>query len=120
MLGPRTCRTYTLLTSIGDWNRQFSELVRRSVDEPGGIAPSAGEQTVKNDPPVADADSDHAMAERRLSIAATLVLLGFIAADRATPDNPAVEVLSELLPPRCRARPLSDLSRVRFQRPVSV
>jgi hypothetical protein len=27
------------------------------------------------------------------------VRLGFIAADRATPDNPAVEVLSELLPP---------------------
>jgi hypothetical protein len=43
-------------------------------------------------------DSDQAMAARRLSIAARLVRLGFISADRATPDNPAVEVLSELLP----------------------
>ena len=39
------------------------------------------------------------MAERRLAIAATLVRLGFMAADRATPDNPAVQVLSELLAP---------------------
>jgi hypothetical protein len=39
------------------------------------------------------------MAGRRLSIAARLVELGFITADRATPENPAVEVLSELLPP---------------------
>jgi hypothetical protein len=38
------------------------------------------------------------MAERRLSIAARLVELGFLAADRAAPDNPAVQVLSELLP----------------------
>ena len=49
--------------------------------------------------PVSDADSDEAMAGRRLSIAASLVRLGFIASDRATPNNPAVEVLSELLPP---------------------
>jgi hypothetical protein len=50
--------------------------------------------------PVSDADDpDHAIAERRSSIAATLVRLGFIAADRATSDNPAVQVLSELLPP---------------------
>jgi hypothetical protein len=39
------------------------------------------------------------MAGRWLSIAAQLVRLGFIAADRATSDNPAVQVLSELLPP---------------------
>jgi hypothetical protein len=39
------------------------------------------------------------MARRRLAIAARLAELGFIAADRATPENPAVEVLSELLPP---------------------
>jgi hypothetical protein len=39
------------------------------------------------------------MAGRRLSIAVRLVELGFITADRATPENPAVEVLSELLPP---------------------
>jgi hypothetical protein len=39
------------------------------------------------------------MAERRLSIAARLVQSGFITADRATPDNPAVEVLSDLRPP---------------------
>ncbi len=85
--------------SIGDWNREFGELVRRGASEPGDIAPAAGEQAVENDVPVSDADSDQAMAKRRLSIAARLVQLGFITADRATPDNPAVEVLSELLPP---------------------
>src|SRR5207344_1170309 len=51
------------------------------------------------DLPVSNADPDHAIADRRLSIAASLVRLGFIAADRASPDNPAVQVLSELLPP---------------------
>jgi len=99
MLGPRSGRAYTLLTSIGDWNREFSELVRRGAGEPGDIAPAAGEQAVENDVPVADVGSDQAMAERRLSIAARLVELGFITADRATPENPAVEVLGELLPP---------------------
>jgi hypothetical protein len=69
------------------------------VGEPGDIAPPGFEQAVENDVPVSDADSDQAMAERRLSIAARLVRLGFIAADRATRDNPAVQVLSELLPP---------------------
>jgi hypothetical protein len=44
-------------------------------------------------------ESDQAMAGRRSSIAARLVRLGFIAADRATPDNPAVVVLGELLSP---------------------
>ena len=39
------------------------------------------------------------MAGRRLSIVARLVRLGFITEDRATPNNPAVQVLSELLPP---------------------
>ena len=67
--------------------------------EPGDIGPTAGEQAVENDVPVSDADSDQAMAGRRLSIAARLVRLGFITEDRATPDNPAVQVLSELLPP---------------------
>ena len=85
--------------SIGDWNREFSELVRRGAGEPGDVAPAASEQAVENDAPVSDADSDQAVAERRLSIAGRLVELGFIAAERATPDNPAVEVLSELLPP---------------------
>ena len=99
MLGPRTGRAYTLLTSIGDWNREFSELVRRGASEPRDIAPAAGEQAVENDVSVSDADSDRALAARRLLIAARLVELGFIAADRATPDNPAVQVLSELLPP---------------------
>ena len=99
MVGPRTGRTYTPLTSIEDWNREFSELVRRGVGEPGDIAPAAGEQAVENDAAVSDADSDQTVAARRLSIAARLVQLGFIATDRATPDNPAVEVLSELLPP---------------------
>jgi hypothetical protein len=85
--------------SIGDWNREFSEFVRRGASEPGDIAPAAGEQGVENGVPVADTDSDRGMAGRRLAIAARLVELGFIAADRATPGNPAVEVLSELLPP---------------------
>jgi hypothetical protein len=87
-------RRYTPLTSIEDWNREFS-----GVGEPSDIAPAGSEQAVENDLPVSDADSDQAMAGRRLSIAARLVQLGFITADRATPDNPAVQVLSELLPP---------------------
>jgi hypothetical protein len=99
LLGPRTGRTYTPLTSIEDWNREFSELVRRGADEPGDVAPAAGEQAIENDVPLSDAGSDQATTTRRLSIAAALVRLGFIAADRATPDNPAVEVLGELLPP---------------------
>ena len=83
-----------------DWNREFSELVRRGAGEPVDTAPAAGEQAVENDAPVSDADagSDQAMAERPRSIAASLVRLGFIAADWATPDNPAVQVLTELLP----------------------
>jgi hypothetical protein len=81
----------------GDWNRQFSELVRRGAGEPDDTAPTAGEQAVENDALVSDADD--AVAGRRLSITARLVRLGFIAADRATPNNPAVQVLSELLPP---------------------
>jgi len=85
--------------SIGDWNREFGELVRRGASEPGDVAPAAGEQAVENDVPVSHPDPDQAMAERRSSIAARLVQLGFITADRATSDNPAVEVLSELLPP---------------------
>lgn len=84
---------------IEDWNRQFSELVRRGAGKPGDIAPAgAGEQAVEDDAPVSDADADQAMAGRRLSIAARLVRLGFVPADRATPNNPAVQVLSELLP----------------------
>ena len=82
-----------------DWNRQFSELVRRGAGEPDDTAPAAGEQAVENDALVSDADADEAIAGRRLSITARLVRLGFIAADRATPNNPAVQVLSELLPP---------------------
>jgi hypothetical protein len=82
-----------------DWNREFSELVRRGAGEPGDTAPGGGEQAVENDAQVSDAGSDKAIAGRRLSIAATLVRLGFIAGDRATPNNPAVQVLSELLPP---------------------
>ena len=99
MLGPRTGRAYTPLTSIEDWNREFSELVRRGASEPGDIGPAAGEQAVESEVPVADVGSDQAMAKRRRSIAARLVELGFITADRATPENPAVEVLGELLPP---------------------
>ena len=84
---------------IEDWNREFGELVRRSAGGPSEVAPAAGEQGIENDPPASDPDSDQAMAERRSSIAARLVELGFITADRATSDNPAVEVLGELLPP---------------------
>jgi hypothetical protein len=51
------------------------------------------------DVPIPDADSDQVMAKRRSAIAERLVQLGFITADRATPDNPAAEVLGELLPP---------------------
>ena len=84
--------------STEDWNREFSELVRAGLGEPGEITPRVGEQSVANDAATSDAGSGRAVA-RRSSIAATLVRLGFIAVDRATPDNPAVEVLSELLPP---------------------
>ena len=99
MLGPRSGRAYTLLTSIGDWNREFSELVRRGAGKPSDTAAAGGEQAIETDMPVSDADSHQAMAGRRVAIAARLVQLGFIAADRATPENPAVQVLSELLPP---------------------
>jgi len=85
--------------SVEDWNREFSELVRRGMGEPVDIAPGVSEQTAANDTATSDADSDRAIAGRRSSIAATLVRLGFIAVDRATPENPAVAVLSELLPP---------------------
>jgi hypothetical protein len=54
--------------------------------------------SVEPDLPVAEVGSDQAMARRRLAIAARLVQLGFITVDRATPENPAVQVLGELLP----------------------
>lgn len=98
-LDRRTGRTYTPRTTIEDWNREFSDLVRRGVGEPDDLAPASSERAVENDPPISDASPDRAISERRLSIAARLVVLGFIASDRATPANPAVEVLSELLPP---------------------
>lgn len=85
--------------SIGDWNSEFGESVRRGAGELGDIASAGGEHAVENDVPVSETDSDQAMAERRSSIAGRLVQLGFITADHATPDNPAVVVLSELLPP---------------------
>lgn len=90
-------RKRSMMPMTEEWNRQFSELVRRGAAEPADPAPAAGEQAVENDPLVSDADE--AIARRRLSITARLVRLGFIAADRATPDNPAVQVLTELLPP---------------------
>ena len=82
-----------------DWNREFGELVRRGGDELGDTTPDGVEHAVERHAQVSDAGSDQAIAGRRLSIAARLVRLGFIAADWATPANPAVEVLSELLPP---------------------
>jgi hypothetical protein len=54
------------------------------------MAIAASEQAVKSDMPVCDADSDRVIAGRGLPIGARLVQLGFIAEDRATPDNPAV------------------------------
>jgi hypothetical protein len=82
-----------------DWNQEPGEPVRRGAGEPGDIPSAAGEQGVGNDVSFPNADSDQETAGRRLAIATRLAELGFITADRATPDNPAAEVLSELLPP---------------------
>lgn len=56
-----------------DWNQKFSELVQRGAGEPGDIAPAAREPAVESDAPVSDSNADQAMAERRVSIAATWV-----------------------------------------------
>jgi hypothetical protein len=83
-----------------DWNEEFTKLVRQGIGS--GVA---GEETVPaaaapaGDPRAASGpDSDEAAAARRASIAAKLVTLGFLPAGRGTLDNPAVEVLAELLP----------------------
>jgi hypothetical protein len=120
MLGPRTGRPYAALTSIEDWNREFSELVRRGAGEPGGVASAEGEPAVGDDVPVSDADCDEAVAGRRVSIAASLVRLRFIAADRTTPENPAIQVLSELVPPDAVLGMCLTCHEVLCQRPVSV
>jgi hypothetical protein len=79
-----------------DWNQESGEPVRRGA---GDIPFAAEEPGFENDVSFPDAGSDQGTAVRRLAIATRLVQLGFITADRARPDNPAVEVLSELLPP---------------------
>jgi hypothetical protein len=89
-----------------DWNEEFTKLVRQGI---GDAAPEPGQETSQatrapaeapaaSDAASAGPGSDQAAAARRASIAATLVRLGFLPADRATPDNPAVAVLAELLP----------------------
>lgn len=77
-----------------DWNDEFTKLVNRGLGDSG--AETA--ETIQ----VAKPDSEGTAAARRASIAATLVELGFIPGDRATPNNPAVEVLAELLPPEAK------------------
>jgi len=72
-----------------DWNEEVTKPVRQGSVEARAASDSAA----------AGSDSDQAAAARRASIAATLARLGFLPTDRATPDNPAVEVLAELLPP---------------------
>lgn len=95
--------------SSGDWNDEFTELVEafpRLVQQGSGElsveAPEEIGQTTTapadTDSTAARLDSEQGAAARRESIAATLVRLGFISADHAVPDNPAVAVLAELLP----------------------
>jgi hypothetical protein len=84
--------------TFADWNDEFSELVRRGAGDPGAQPAETGEDRGASEPPVAPIDPDAAAAERRAAIAAALLELGFITADRALPNNPAVEVLAELLP----------------------
>lgn len=90
-----------------DWNEEFTKPVRERIGDAGA---EAGEETSQaargptearaaSDSTAAGPDSGQAAATRRAAIAAMLVRLGFLPADRATPDNPAVEVLAELLPP---------------------
>lgn len=90
-----------------DWNEEFTKLVRQGFAAPGvelGEETSqAGPETVETPeaveaPAAREAGPDQVAASRRPSIAARLVQLGFIAADRAMPENPAVQVLAELLP----------------------
>jgi hypothetical protein len=85
-----------------DWNEEFTKPVRDAGGEAGEetsqAARTAAEARAASDSPAVGSDSDQAAAARRAAIAAMLVRLGFLPADRATPDNPAVEVLAELLP----------------------
>lgn len=96
-----------------DWNEEFTKLVRQGIGDAGAQAeeraswagegaseaPRApGEARAASNAGAAGPDSEQAAAARRGSIASTLVALGFIVRDPATPDNPAVEVLAELLP----------------------
>lgn len=83
-----------------------AELVRRGVGAPHQISPArsdgpgaGGSSLASTGRPAAPADDDVATAARRAAIAAALVRSGFVASDRAALDNPAVEVLAELLPP---------------------
>jgi hypothetical protein len=89
-----------------DWNQKFTELVRRGAGAPDqltaaetGGADASESPPARPDRPDAATDPDQAADARRDAVATALVRVGFIAADHATPDNPAVEVLAELLPP---------------------
>lgn len=88
-----------------DWNREFTELVRRGAGASDEAAPAETDRPDASESSAAGtggaeaaADPEQAAAARRAAIAAALVQVGFIAPDHATPDNPAVEVLAELLP----------------------
>jgi hypothetical protein len=90
-----------------DCNEESTKPVRERIsdadagpgDETSQAARGPAEARAASELTAAGPDSDQAAAARRAAIAAMLVRLGFVPADRATPDNPAVEVLAELLPP---------------------
>jgi hypothetical protein len=112
-----------------DWNEEFTKLVRQGIGDAGApareeanragdwpreVAEAPGEARAPSSAEGAGPDTDQAAAARRASIASTLVAVGFIAADPATPDNPAVEVLAELLPldaEHVHARTIATLRR---------
>ena len=93
---------------FSDSNDDFTNPVRPGIGDAGAEAREETSQAARLsakaraacDSTATGTDSDQAAAARQASIAATLARLGFLPADRATPDNPAVEVLAELLPPK--------------------
>jgi hypothetical protein len=80
-------------------HERISDADEKAGDETSQAARGPAEARAASEPTAAGPDSDQAAAARRAAIAAMLVRLGFLPAERATPDNPAVEVLAELLPP---------------------
>jgi len=115
-----------------DWNEEFTKLVRqgfgagdaepaqeaiqpagepaetRALSDPSAALPNSDSDSNSDSDADSDSDSDSdsdlAYAARRSGIAAGLVRLGFLPADRATPTNPAVAVLTELLPPEAEVK----------------